>query len=455
MSRYEELLNALVNGEPTDIVPRSRLEAYLKNCCDACGCDGLPTPRSRAEVLLYQLAEKLAGGGGSGGGGSAELNIAYGDTPPEDTSKLWVKCSEPNGVIVSTKMNTETQEGSGYRQLGVNFSHKASGMATGVVGDKIYILGGSDSRAIRSTLMYCFDTKAEILNLLETTLLHALHSARTLVVGQKIYIIDGDSHNKLICCYDVDTQTITSLSCQLQSTLNNGASANIGTKVYLFNNPSPYLQIFDGETEEATISNIAFSSSGINHCCAIGDLIYLFRYEYNSSDNNTALYIYDTKNDSISHIKDFGDIGTYNYSVATIGGLIYMFGGTNGSVCYNTIRCFDPSTLELTILPHTLSYQAYDIGVGVVGNDAYLFGGSAFPNLSKAISVYTASGKNVVVEDGKLFIYSNLEKNLFSLVNTDSINVEIGVSNVYKGNADGIGEQVETALYKDGTWTNI
>lgn len=58
-SRIEKLLNALINGESVDFEPRSRAELYLKNCCDRCGCDGLPAPRSRMEALLYLLAEKL------------------------------------------------------------------------------------------------------------------------------------------------------------------------------------------------------------------------------------------------------------------------------------------------------------------------------------------------------------------------------------------------------------
>lgn len=38
----------------------------------------------------------------SGGGG--ELNIAYGDTAPEDTSKLWVKTTEPESVEISPEL---------------------------------------------------------------------------------------------------------------------------------------------------------------------------------------------------------------------------------------------------------------------------------------------------------------------------------------------------------------
>lgn len=59
MSKLEEMLSALLNGEKVDIVPHSRKELFLKNCVDGCGCDGLPTPRSRVEVLLYELANKI------------------------------------------------------------------------------------------------------------------------------------------------------------------------------------------------------------------------------------------------------------------------------------------------------------------------------------------------------------------------------------------------------------
>ena len=59
MSKIEEMLSALLNGEKVDIVPRSRKELFLKNCVDGCGCVGLPTPRSRSEVLLYELADKI------------------------------------------------------------------------------------------------------------------------------------------------------------------------------------------------------------------------------------------------------------------------------------------------------------------------------------------------------------------------------------------------------------
>ena len=75
-SKIEELLETLLNGETIDFEPRSRIEAYLKNCCEGCGCDGLPEPKSRVDALLYALAEKLAGGGA---GGDEEIIVKLND----------------------------------------------------------------------------------------------------------------------------------------------------------------------------------------------------------------------------------------------------------------------------------------------------------------------------------------------------------------------------------------
>lgn len=64
-SRIETLVKALLNGETVNVKPRSRVEKCLKACVDGTGTEGLPTPRSRVEVLLHQLADKLATGGGA------------------------------------------------------------------------------------------------------------------------------------------------------------------------------------------------------------------------------------------------------------------------------------------------------------------------------------------------------------------------------------------------------
>lgn len=89
MSKVTELLSALLNDEQIeDFTPTSRMESYLKNCCLASGSEGLPNPISRADALLYSLAEKIAGGG-SGGGGSASTEWFN-----DGNTHLWISLSE-------------------------------------------------------------------------------------------------------------------------------------------------------------------------------------------------------------------------------------------------------------------------------------------------------------------------------------------------------------------------
>ena len=72
-TRIETLLNAVINGDTIEFTPRSRMEEYLKNCINKAGIEGLPDPRSRADALLYMLAENISSGGSGGGSDIAAI----------------------------------------------------------------------------------------------------------------------------------------------------------------------------------------------------------------------------------------------------------------------------------------------------------------------------------------------------------------------------------------------
>lgn len=60
-SRIETLLDAAVNeGTIEGFEPQSRSEAYLLNCVNKTGTENLPSPVSRSDALMYQLAENIA-----------------------------------------------------------------------------------------------------------------------------------------------------------------------------------------------------------------------------------------------------------------------------------------------------------------------------------------------------------------------------------------------------------
>jgi hypothetical protein len=66
MTDFEKMVTALLNGESVDLEPNCRCEEYLKACIEGTGTDSLPTPRSRMDILLWQLAEKASSGWGGG-----------------------------------------------------------------------------------------------------------------------------------------------------------------------------------------------------------------------------------------------------------------------------------------------------------------------------------------------------------------------------------------------------
>ena len=74
-SRFEELIEALLNDIPDDVEPQSRIEQILLNCIDGNGDEGLLDPHSRIEAYLKALSVKMAGGGSSGGGGGGESSF--------------------------------------------------------------------------------------------------------------------------------------------------------------------------------------------------------------------------------------------------------------------------------------------------------------------------------------------------------------------------------------------
>ena len=58
-SRLESQLEALINGETSDIIPQSRIEQILKNCLESKGSEGLLPPLSRVEAYLIALSEMI------------------------------------------------------------------------------------------------------------------------------------------------------------------------------------------------------------------------------------------------------------------------------------------------------------------------------------------------------------------------------------------------------------
>ena len=100
----------------------------------------------------------------SGGGG--ELNIAYGNTAPEDTSKLWIKSEEPSNISFPVLWKPE-QIVEGIIDTGTTLSQGEFGIGTAAVGTKIYLFGGRNSSSYLNTIQV-FDTTNNTIQTLST-----------------------------------------------------------------------------------------------------------------------------------------------------------------------------------------------------------------------------------------------------------------------------------------------
>ena len=164
-------------------------------------------------ALGYSAGKKK---GGSGGG--AELNIAYGDTAPEDTTKLWVKTDGADGVIIragkewENGIKPETNSFTSLPDMPTKRAYAGCTIADGY----IYIVGGYVNSNTPSKDVYRYSIENKTYEQLPVNLSNGLLRPGVCVYNGKLYIFGGmngivtDSTGyPQIYCYDLDTEETT------------------------------------------------------------------------------------------------------------------------------------------------------------------------------------------------------------------------------------------------------
>lgn len=102
MSREEELLQAIIDGETVTVEPQSRMEAYLKAIANNSGVTGLPDPQSRSDALMYRIAEQ-------GRGGSLEpCTIVLNNFSADSNYRVTFHYTDVNGQYKSVTSTTQS-----------------------------------------------------------------------------------------------------------------------------------------------------------------------------------------------------------------------------------------------------------------------------------------------------------------------------------------------------------
>ena len=164
-------------------------------------------PKYDGEVIIEGEPES-----GGGDGGSAEFNIAYGDTAPSDTSKLWVKANEPAAVSVTSSIVTADEK----LVVGISALPKgAYSIASAAVGTKVYLFGGQYATSYHLSTINVFDTKTNSTETLSTSLPSAASGIASAAVGTKIYLFGGkgsSSRYNTINVFDTESNTLSTLN---------------------------------------------------------------------------------------------------------------------------------------------------------------------------------------------------------------------------------------------------
>ena len=406
-----------------------------------------------------------------------EWNIAYGDTPPEDTSKLWVKTSEPNSIYIGYVLPSQptAKSSSGETSLSVLDSVLPSpfwASTCAAVDTDIYLFGGINGNSALKTI-YSFDSTTKMITTLPTTLDQGAYDLTCAAIGADIYVFGAKTQDKLSLIYHFDstTKTLTKLSVALIRPYAEMTCASIGTDIYLFggrvgmgSSDAVNNQIFkfDSITQTITTLSTTMSSTGSRRACASIDTdIFMFGGVKGgtSSGGQTSQLIGDILDfDSLTQtITTIGTLSTPRDSIgcAAIATDIYLFGGNFPYGPSSAIQCFDTLTQTFKSVPVSLPTFIHSIACASIDDDIYLFGGYQSNKTARDAIMHFSNNTFTFLQSGTLVIVQNSDRSLIPIFKTDFVHVDIGVKQVFIGNEDNAAVEVEAYIYKDDAWILI
>lgn len=386
-----------------------------------------------------------------------DLNIAWGDTAPEDTTKLWVK----TGAFGKVHVNSNYYDYANNEELETDFATLATGVEApnGIVavGEKIYAIGGSLGNWMVTAEIQCFDTVTK-----ETTVVGQLpqqsYTYAAAAVGTKIYIFGGfgwetADYLDTVQCFDTADHSLVTLDMTV--TKRGWAScAAVGSKIYVFGGQSAegeyqsVVECFDTSDNSVTILDTRLNCGIGASAVTAGGKIYIMPGWIGSY--NTAVYVLDPETDTISTAPWTIYTGQKR-GAAAVGDKIYVLGGYSGGRLA-TVICIDTAeatTKTLTSLPHGRD----SVSAVAVGANVYVIGG--YETSTDATDTIYRIRAEYPLKDGELLIVTDAQGSEFVLESTDRAEITVCAKQVYRGSGDNVAEIVEAFVYADDTWVSV
>lgn len=356
----------------------------------------------------------------------AELNVAYGDTAPTDTSKLWIKSSEPSEITFGQQI--KSKQLSGFTALNVSNFSSSDRTSIGVIGKTIYF----NNDITYSTIFY-YNTETKEYDALNGTLGTEEYRPAIAVVNDTLYGFTTTNTELHVYVYNFSSSAWTLLT-NLGEGYNEVYSPCVaGSKVYLVpgtetgNTVDDSIVIFDVITKTTQkIGNV--SSINDYYGTLAGDkLIYV------NTTGSGGGFIIDTQTNTVSYK------GYYAYSAIMAYDNIYLFNTDGTNTISKLDNSYDEETLGITV-PNNQNVW----GTAMVDGVLYLL---------CTDDVYTAQWADSL-STNDIFVKESLTQNLFDLMSSPT-RVEIGIDKVYKGNASNNAELCDAYLHDGMNWVNV
>lgn len=436
-----------------------------------------------------------------GGGGGAELNLAYGLTPPSDTSKIWIRTS---ATPISVEINDEPTWSNDLTITSIaddleNYSEVEMVRA----GEYVYFIGGYDNtNSTTTSKIKRYNTHTGEFEDMNITLPYGLKNHRCVAYKDYIYIFYGATY--VVGRYYGQERVI-----KYNWKLNRIYQGIYGSYRYYDGNSGTYqyyrrycrFRFNVGRMKDIVVFNSGlcqFPSSSQNY--------------YNTSDivapYNTGgyaqywFYNYNTKTDEFENVSYVSSGGCDKSQPQLIDKNIMMYGGS-----YSGSPTGNPYMLKLllgknekgntSINTSSIDFSAIAISMRNVclttNKGFYICGGADTPDNTihyvdyatktrtqraetmpisaqwndlqyNEQTAYGRSGANfvkvenkILLEENKLMIIPDMynDDNGETFVDVDGIEFKKAIQNIYIGNSSGYAEEVNAYKYEDNRWVGI
>lgn len=415
----------------------------------------------------------IVGKGILSAGGGGELNIAYGLTPPSDTSKLWVRIADkPSEVLVKEATSFGKQVVSAY------------GFSTGPTTCQSLAFCNGYFYIKTSNSIYQYKDGEWVVAVNGTANNFKHYTAPAVVIGNKIFYLFGHSNDsysvaaagpgsstKNILVFDTETNTYTHVAvsgisdkCQL------GNAVVVGKKIYFtagqdnssgaYSDSSKIYEIDSENPSTATHVGDFFASSDMRGASvvAVGSVLYAKRVYFGSSEGSIP-YLHwieyfdtETKINSRTQVKiTKGGVRNCFMPGINIGGVIYWFGGLARNYTPSNLS-YDESSVDYAQRFNTVTGDFDFVTVGSHTGNSH---NSTLLSSTELVFARVGGTNNPAyeftgayeLENGKLLIQESLFDNIWQAVKVKDGTLSIGVNGVFLGGSDGYAQAKDAYLY--------